>query len=396
VTPGLRLLRMAAALWVIALPAAPALADAASWQLEAAAHPVSIGAAVSETLWTTARPPGGGQDRIGLHLYRGTAPRIAALLYLPGTNMNGAAALTDENHNLWLFLAARGIDVFALDYRTHAVSPEADAAALAVMRGWDTAAFLDDIKAASALAQRESRNASLFVAGFSRGGSMAYAYALTEPEAVAGLIILDSAYKNPAPKPFDRAAAMEDLEAKGVWASDVGGRTGWAARQALMDAVVTDPDAPATDPKFKTVGEQLADKLQNAWGPGGLANPMGGVSSPRVLATLMRGYDRYYPAIQDVEGRSVSSQANDPATELDERWGTIAAPVLLFASTGMGGDWLVNAVHSAAASGSRDITYVVLERYGHMDVLVAERARQDVFEPALAWITARAATGGQR
>ena len=36
--------------------------------------------------------------------------------------MNGEIALTDEDHNLWIFLARRGVEVFTLDYRTRFAS----------------------------------------------------------------------------------------------------------------------------------------------------------------------------------------------------------------------------------------------------------------------------------
>ena len=55
----------------------------------------------------------------------------------------------------------------------------------------------------------------------------------------------------------------------------------------------------------------------------------------------------------------------------------------------MGTDWLLAGIHSAGHSGSKDVTLNVLERYGHLDVIVGENARKDVFEPALAWILAR-------
>jgi hypothetical protein len=203
-------------------------------------------------------------------------------------------------------------------------------------------------------------------------------------------VLLDGAFKNHAPKgQYDFARDLQKLEASGAWASDVSGRLGWERRQQLMEAVAANPGAPATDPAFATLGDQLAQLLQRAWRPGGLANPEGGVSRPQILATLLARYDRYYPAIQDVEGRAIADVEDDPRTGIDDRWGEMKTPVILFACTGMGGDWLLNAIHSADKSGSTDVTLNVLERYGHLDVLVGERARVEVFEPVLAWIRAR-------
>jgi alpha-beta hydrolase superfamily lysophospholipase len=373
-----------------ALPPGPVPALEGLWSPAAREAPLAGAPDVLETLWTSPRPPGGPFDRIGLHRYRKPGPQAAALLYLPGTNMNGRAALHDEDHNLWIFLARRGVEVFTLDYRTHAV-PATGTPDLAFMRGWDLAAFVEDVRVAAARARAESGRTRLFVAGFSRGVSLAWAWAATQPEAVAGIVALDGAFKNHAPKgAYDHAAELARLESSGAWGTDVAGRMGWEARLKLMEAVSADPDAPAPDGRFPTVGTQLAEVLYAAWRPGGLANAKGGLSRPRPLARLLAGYDRYYPAVQTVDGQSIADRADDPRTPLDDRWGEMDTPVLNFTSTGMGGEWLLNSIFSADRSGSPDVTLHVLERYGHLDVLVGERARAEVFEPALAWIRERA------
>ncbi|MEO8500667.1 MAG: hypothetical protein ABI565_07115, partial [Vicinamibacteria bacterium] len=70
---------------------------------------------IEHSTWSSARPPRGPFDRIEVHRYRTRAEPVATLLYLPGTNMNGEVAVADEDHNLWIFLARHGVDVFALD-----------------------------------------------------------------------------------------------------------------------------------------------------------------------------------------------------------------------------------------------------------------------------------------
>jgi pimeloyl-ACP methyl ester carboxylesterase len=346
---------------------------------------------IQHTAWSVAREPKGPFDRIEVHRYRAEAPPVATLLYLPGTNMNGEVALADEKYNLWIFLARRGVDVFTLDYRTNAIPEDATPAQLESLKGWTAAAFVGDIQAASELARRESGRARLFVAGFSRGVSLAYAYAGTEPDRVAGLIALDGSFKSHDPKnQYDRAAELQKLEASKAWATDVSGRLGWEGRQNLMRAVARDRDGPATDPKYRTIGDQLSNLLGNAWGRGALANPLDGKSRPEILAKLLAGYDRYYPAVQDLDGRLVADYADAPETPLDDLWGEMKFPVLLFANTNMAGDWLLNSIYSAQKGGSPDVTVHVLENHGHLDVIVGEQALKDVFEPTLAWIKKRA------
>jgi pimeloyl-ACP methyl ester carboxylesterase len=340
------------------------------------------------------RPPGGAFDRVGLHRYRtaGSSP-VATLLYLPGTNMNGVAAVKDEAHNLWVFLAARGVEVFTIDYRTHAVPTDATPEQLTAMRTWGIETFVGDIAAAAAQVRHETGRERLYVAGFSRGVSLAYAYTCTEPDRVAGLVHLDGAFKSHAPtSQFDYAAALAKLETGHAWASDVATGLGWDRRHQLMAAVSANPAAPATDAKFPTLGDQLAALLQFAWRPGGLANPLGGLSKPQTLATLLDGYDRFYPAVQDIDGRAIADRPDDPRTPVDDAWGKLKTPILHFASTGMGGDFLLNGIYTVDKSGSPDVTFNVLERYGHLDLVVGEQAAHDVFQPTLDWIKAHAAT----
>jgi len=380
---ALRLPALALAL----LAAASASAADAPWTAAAEA-PLAGAADVRETRWETSRPPGGAYDHIRVHRYRTAGPAKAVLLYLPGTNMNGQVALRDEDHNLWIFLARRGVEVYALDYRT-AFPISSGVNDLGFMAEWTVDAFTEDIRTAAGLVRKESGRAKLFVSGFSRGAFFAYAYAGVEPEGVAGLVILDGPFKNHAAAAFDRAAEMGKLKASGAWASDVSGPMGWDNRAKLLGAAAANPAGAALDAKFSTVGDQVSDLLYNAWGPGGLTNTRGQTKVQNV-SRLLVGYDRWYPAIQNVEGRAIASVADDPDTKVDDNFGKWTVPVLFFGSTGMGADFLLNGIYSAAKSGSKDVTLNVLEGYGHLDIVVGEKARGDVFEPTLAWILERA------
>jgi alpha-beta hydrolase superfamily lysophospholipase len=375
------------ALALAVIAAASASAADSNWTAAAEA-PLAGAVDIRETRWETARPPGGAYDRVRVHRYRAAGPAKAAVLYLPGTNMNGQVALADEDHNLWLFLARRGVEVYALDYRT-AFPPSSGVSDLGFMADWTVDAFTDDVRAAAALARKESGRPKLFVSGFSRGAFFAYAYAGVEPEGVAGLVILDGPFKNHAAAAFDRAAEMAKVKASGSWGSDVAGPMGWDTRAKLLGAAAANPGGAALDTKFTTVGDQVSDLLYNAWGPGGLTNTRGQTKVQNV-SRLLVGYDRWYPSVQNVEGRAIASVADDPATKVDDNFGKWTVPVLFFGSTGMGADFLMNGIYSAAKSGSKDVTLNVLERYGHLDIVVGEKARADVFEPTLAWILERA------
>jgi pimeloyl-ACP methyl ester carboxylesterase len=327
-----------AAVCLTVLGAAPRAA-AADWTAVKAA-PIEGAPDIEHAAWSVARDPGGPFDRIEVHRYRTKSPAVATVLYLPGTNMNGEVAVPDENHNLWIFLARRGVEVFALDYRTRFASESTDASALTSLKGWTTETFVEDIKLGSAHARAQSGRSQVFVAGFSRGVFLAYAYACSEPQFVAGLVALDGQFKSHAPKnQYEPSTDLQKLETSSAWATDVSGRLGWEGRQKLMKATAADPKAPATDPKYKTLGEQVGNLLQFAWGPGGLANPLGGESRPEILARLLAGYDRFYPAIQDPDGRRIGDRDDDPKTTVDDLWGEMKTPILYFGNAKMPGDW---------------------------------------------------------
>jgi hypothetical protein len=350
---------------------------------------------VLETVWTTARPPGGEFDRIGVHRYRvpGDGKPKATLFYLPGTWMNGAVAIAEERYNLWLYLARRGVEVYTLDYRTQALGT-IDLADAGVLQDWNNAAFVGDVRAAAGLVKALAPETPLFVAGFSRGVSFAYAYAASEPVGLAGIVALDGYFKKCHPTAVsgedrDRAAALARLEESGAWAQDVGGSRGWTARQALMLGARDRPGQPL-EAGGEPAGKVLAGVLYRAWGPGTLANPVeGGTSRPEVLAALMADYDRYYPAVQDVESASTANFADDPHSTLDDGWATLRKPVILFASTGIGPDFLGHEIASAGHVGRQDTEIHVLERFGHLDVLVGETVVEDVYQPLLNWLLKR-------
>ena len=263
-------------------------------------------------------------DRIGLHrIASGPAapahPGIV-MLYLPGTNMNGEVAIDDQRYSMPLYLAAHGVDVWAMDYRTHFVPPDTPAEKLAVMAGWTSRVFEAISKRRPHSSARRRTAEKLFIAGFSRGASFAYLFAAMHPQSVAGLVILDGFI------PRRPAAAMP----AGRVADDIGGRhLTYDKRRALMEAVIRDPGGPAPLPKYKTAAENLEHVVYDAdgvfGGHGGLANPQGGFSDPSVLARVLIGYDRWWPAVQDYDNPfDASALARLKASKI---------PVIAFSST---------------------------------------------------------------
>jgi pimeloyl-ACP methyl ester carboxylesterase len=319
-------------------------------------------------------------DRIGLHrIASGPAAPVhpgIVMLYLPGTNMNGEIAVDDPRNSIPLYLAAHGVDVWAVDYRTHFVPPDTPAAKLAVMAGWTNRVFESDIAAAAAFVSAKTHSEKLFIAGFSRGASFAYLFAALHPQNVAGLVILDGfILRNPA-------SAMP----AGRVADDIGGRhLTYDKRRALMEAVIRDPGGPAPLAKYKSAAENLEHVVYDAdgafGGHGGLANPQGGFSDPSVLARVLIRYDRWWPAVQDYEDYENPFDASARA-----RLKTSKIPVIAFASTNISTRWPAMVAESAAATGSAEVTVKRLDGWGHLDVICGTHAEREVYAPLLAWL----------
>lgn len=374
---------------LLALPALLILAVAtafAGFEPTSEARAIEGNADLTETTWRTSVPPFGEYDFVRLHRIAPVAGTSdAVLLYLPGTNMNGEIALIDERYNLWLYLARRGVTVYTLDYRTHFVPNDPVPTDVAFMREWTVGRFVDDAARAVRFI-RERHDLPVFVAGFSRGAG--YAYLLAGQVEIDGIIALDGSIKQFDAPGFDRQAAMDRLEASGAWASVLSRSRGWASRTEMMTRAAADPSGPAMG-KFDSIGDQLTETLYYAWGEGGLANPVDGISRIDVLARAMVGYDRVFPAVQNIEGASIARHRDDPATPLDDHFGEMSVPILYFGTTNLGADQLLNGIYSAAKAGSDDVTIHVLENHGHVDVLYGETVAESVFDEMLDWILDR-------
>jgi hypothetical protein len=113
-------------------------------------------------------------------------------------------------------------------------------------------------------------------------------------------------------------------------------------------------------------------------GHGGLANPEGGFSDASVLARVLIGYDRWWPAVQDYDNPfDPSALARLKASKI---------PVIAFASTNISAEWPAKVTESAAATGSADVTVKRLDGWGHLDVICGTHAESDVYAPILAWL----------
>jgi pimeloyl-ACP methyl ester carboxylesterase len=319
-------------------------------------------------------------DKIGLHrTTKGPNPPAhpdAVVLYLPGTNMNGEVALEDPRYSFQLYLASHGVDVWAMDYRTHFVPPETAQKDMSELAGWTNDLFEGDIDAAAKFVLAQTARDKIFVAGFSRGVEFSYLYAAMHPERVQGIIALDGFIPL---QPMRKVQVSPDH-----YADDIGGvHLTYDKRKILMQMVIDNPNQAAPIPKYKTARENLEHVVYGAGGffgtNGGLANPQGGFSDAVVLAHLLISYDRYWPTVQDGE--------NPFTPALLATLKTSKIPVIAFASTNFGGQWPTVVEAAAKSTGASDPAYKKFDGWGHLDVLAGTKSEAEVFAPTVAWIT---------
>jgi pimeloyl-ACP methyl ester carboxylesterase len=315
-------------------------------------------------------------DRIALHRITRSTPasdKYPTILYLPGTWMNGRVAPDDLNHSLALFLAARGVDFWALDYRTHFVPAESAQSDLADMKNWTNALFEADIDTAVRFVIATTGQRRIVVAGFSRGVSFAYLYAAQHPQNIAGLLLFDGYIGH----------GETGAPPAGIYAEDVAGKhLTWDKRAALLKLVIDNPHAPAPVAKYKDAADNLNHVVYDSagfGGKGGLANPIGGFSDPAILARVLITYDRYWPIVQDY------ADSFPPAVMAALR--RSKTPVFAFSSTNIAPDWADRVANSASSTGSANVHVTRLQGWGHLDVICGGHAVRAVFAPARAWLT---------
>jgi pimeloyl-ACP methyl ester carboxylesterase len=316
-------------------------------------------------------------DKIALHRIalgpRVEQHRAITVLYLPGTNMNGEIALENPRYSFPVYLAAHGVDVWTMDYRTHFVPggiPEQTIAP--VMKHWTNELFAGDIESAAEFILHQTKSEKIFVAGFSRGVEFAYLFAAMHPGEVRGIVALDGFLPRHPTTQEPRDRIVDDIG---------GAHLTYEKRRMLMQFVIDNPDGPAPIAKYKTARENLIHVVYDAkefGGKGGLANPVDGHSDPVVLARLLIGYDRYWPAVQDYENPFTPPRLRSLKESM--------IPVIAFSSTNITTDWPAWVDESAHSTGSKDVTFTKFPGWGHLDVLCGTAAEEDVFARTLGWL----------
>ena len=380
---------------------------------------------LSQSIWTVRREPYGTYDTIGIRRLvdpdRTEAKNV--VVYLP-PSFTSANFYTkndgtyDEKYDFRIYLANRGYDVYSLDYRTSSVpSSETN---LSFMANWNEKAYLGDIDAAVGFAKDNSGAGKVFLVGHSSGAKYVYLYAAQHDGNLIGMVVLDGSPWESDGSP----AAARTMNINDFYTAIFSGDT--PENRALFESFGLPPnpqyfvyqvppfgtgfnegihlyetEGPGYGPYegFPTVSDYLADQYQNVWGDGQLANPVGGFSSVEMLVNFsLQAAIPNWPIIEYTEDAYTGNWDGnlfppEPATSLRSKLFMVELPIIVFASSGwttaLGMEFEWKAL-GPTLTRSTDQQYILLDGFGHLDVLMGEQAQAQVFEPLYNWLIAHA------
>jgi pimeloyl-ACP methyl ester carboxylesterase len=311
-----------------------------------------------------------------------------------------------------LFLAQRGVDVWGMDFRWALVPP--DVGDPSFVGAWDFGTDLGDAGVALQVASvLHLGRPGFHLAGYSRGGQIAYALSAAEADSgvpawrrkVRGLIPIDILMKtdDESIRTFhcDEADAFRALVEAGDTVVDR------SIIAVIADLALTDPDALSPiAPPFTNAG--LALFLASSSSPTGLApffHSTGGVidfgtletallyTTDEALFALQRALSPFQPRREIVDGDEIV--CDEEEMPYDDGLGSISVPVLY---VGAGGGFGEFGVYTTTLLASTDVTLHLVDLappaqrsldFGHQDLLIADDALSLVWLPVLDWIRSR-------
>jgi len=382
------------------------------WEL-ISSQPVE-GTDLIETIWHTHRPPEGEYDTVGLRrlIADNNLDPADVIVYLPPSATSARLYTNSEAYDFRIYLANRGHDVFSVDYRASFVPPgETDISCIAK---WTTRVHLDDIQDAVKTVKGITGAAKVYLAGHSTGARYVYLYAAKRwEEDVAGMIVLDGApwesygpeelYSMDMDKCYAALSEGDTPENRNLFKSHglTPGDHYYEATVAEFDsefyeaigAYVHDLGARSPVPDFDTAKDYIASQFHNVWGAKQFSNVLEGYASVGMLvAFVVRAAVPYWPLVDYAEEAYIGNwNGKPPKPELQFHDGIceIDVPLIVFASeewtTALGMQFWYKQLGPVMVK-STDTEFHLLESFGHLDVLLGEYAKQQVFEPLHGWL----------
>jgi pimeloyl-ACP methyl ester carboxylesterase len=308
-----------------------------------------------------------------------------ACIYLPGRYANSTPLTEDGAEDIRAHLAHAGFRVYSVDYRTHLLDEEA-ADAVDMCAAWRTRDFLEDVAVAAGWVRARTDRAPLILVAHSMGVKLAYLLAARASLRPAGLVALDGWLRVPDPEQHggERASVREALER---WRSgEVRVYEAFDDVPAVRARLARALDAP-TDREGAAFRRFVAGTLGRARGAGRLtALPARPEDVDRLLRTLL-GYDRYWPAAQVLELRSAALGIHEPELEpFDDDLALIDVPLLNVVAAARGEPFVERSRFTAGLCRNAPRTELVLDGFGHLDVVASRRVEEAVARPVAEWL----------
>ena len=163
--------------------------------------------------------------------------RLAGV-WLPGRFGNSNVISWERPLDLRVVLAASGVDIYSIDYRTHFV--DCQSSDPRQCSGWDTELFLSDIDRAIGVVNSACAGRPLVLFGHSFGVKLAYLYAI-QPERwpLAGIVALDGWLRHPP--------GLRSAERRSVL--EVALANGWPSGRRLRNSTATVSTSGRSDSK---------------------------------------------------------------------------------------------------------------------------------------------------
>ncbi len=396
------------------------------WRL-ISSHQLQEAPDLTETVWELDRPPYGTYDKIALHQLKKTdlAKSEAVIVYFPPSGTN--ASLYTENianaekYDFRIYLAEKNYEIYSVDYRTAFVAGEEEVTDYSFMGDWTTEVFISDLRKAGKQVRKISGK-KFFVAGHSTGGRYVYHFTAKNKSYVKGIISLDggpwesdgspaSLYTMNLQQGLDAIKSGDIPESRTLlegWGIDIGDHFynanlgNWSEhfKSAIILYYSDGPDTICpeewgSETSGKTVSEFLKEQFQSVWGNGQFSNIENGYADIGVLLAFITNCGTEWPIAEYLGDAYVGNwrgKMPDKRLSYFKNLKNIKIPLIVFSSekwtTALGmQSWYKEL--GTVLIGSTDTEYVLLEGFGHLDVLMGTNAEKKVFEPLYQWLEER-------
>lgn len=340
----------------------------------------------------------GRHAQVGIRRYSGcldeSAERPAAVcVWLPGRSGNFDSVLLADPRNPKRLLAQAGLTVHAMDYRTHFVDPACreDVEACAA---WNIGTLLADVDAVVRDARARHLRQPIILIGHSTGAKLAFLYAALHPRAgISGLVALDGWIRNPPHliSEKDRVSVRADLREYRE------GRKTVLSAHGLRKYSSSHADGNREGERRSRLFREHFRHMLTSDRPETAGRMVGAAANDESTSVIIRCVlegDSLWPALAEVEARAMASGVHehnlpDYARDLPR----VKTPLLTITAGDRGGDFVERSVYTGRLLKDAPRQELILEGFGHMDLVVGCHLGARVCRPILDWIAALESRG---